>query len=218
MKQIAFLFLLAFLPCHADWNAEVLSEAPRIVVVHNFLSDEECDYLINLARPTLQRSTVVNPNGNTEKIDARRTSQGMFLMRYFRDKVVQAIEERLSQLTELPKENGESIQMLFYGLGAEYQPHYDYFNPAMPGEAIHLKRGGQRLATVIMYLNTPSQGGETIFPVAKVSVTPEKGKAVLFYNCSPSGETDSSTLHGGAPVIEGEKWIATKWFRLSRFQ
>lgn len=219
MKRIAFFFLLSVTLCHADWHAETLSERPLIVVLHNFLSSEECNHLINLARPNLQRSTVVNESSKgSGQIDARRTSQGMFLIGHHKDKILKSIEKRLSNATSFPKENGEAIQILFYEKGAEYQPHYDFFNPTTPGGALHLQRGGQRVATVIMYLNSPVRGGETIFPIAKVSIIPEKGKAVLFYNCLPSGNTDPTTLHGGAPVLEGEKWIATKWFRLGKFE
>ncbi|MES2273775.1 MAG: 2OG-Fe(II) oxygenase [Chlamydiota bacterium] len=220
MKRVViFFFLLSSIHCQANWDAEILSETPRIVVIHDFLSFQECDYLINLARPALQRSTVVNESSvGSGQVDPRRTSRGTFLTQVHRDQIVQSIEKRLSQLTNFPRENGESIQMLFYEKGAEYQPHYDFFNPATPGGALHLKRGGQRIATVIMYLNTPSEGGETIFPVAKISVVPKKGKALFFYNCTPSGETDPAALHGGAPVICGEKWIATKWFRMAKFE
>jgi prolyl 4-hydroxylase len=143
----------------------------------------------------------------------------MFLMHHQTDDVVSAIERRLVELTQIPRENGEPIQILFYDKGGEYRPHYDSFDPETYGGAEHIKRGGgQRVASVIMYLNTPYEGGETIFPLADLSVVPEKGKAVLFYNCLPSGEIDLMSLHGGAPVIEGEKWIATRWLHSGKFE
>jgi prolyl 4-hydroxylase len=70
------------------------------------------------------------------------------------------------------------------------------------------------MATLIMYLNSTEKGGETIFPDANVAITPKKGNAVLFYNCLPCGKEDPLTLHGGSPVVQGEKWIATKWIHL----
>jgi prolyl 4-hydroxylase len=222
MKSLIWFFLMTFFICgtQADCHYEVLSETPKILIIHDFLTPEECDYLIMIARPALARSTVVNESQGrgANDVDPRRTSQGTFLMRQQRDALVHSIENRLSALSGFPKENGEAIQVLFYEKGAEYQPHYDFFDPKSPGGAVHLLRGGQRAATVIMYLNTPLQGGETIFPEAKVAIVPIKGSAILFYNSLPSGEVDVTTLHGGAPVIEGEKWIATKWFRTSRFQ
>ncbi len=69
-----------------------------------------------------------------------------------------------------------------------------------------------------MYLNTPEAGGETIFPYAHIKVTPCKGDALLFFDCQIDGAVDPLTLHGGAPVTSGEKWLATKWLRQYLFE
>lgn len=106
---------------------------------------------------------------------------------------------------------------LHYGIGGEYKPHYDYFDPSTPGGLYHYNRGGQRVASFIVYLNTPEAGGETVFPKAKLRVKPEKGKALLFYNVDPEGKEDPMSFHGGAPVIAGEKWIITRWLRQGEF-
>jgi prolyl 4-hydroxylase len=66
-----------------------------------------------------------------------------------------------------------------------------------------------------MYLNTPARGGGTVFPDVEFEVEPIKGNAVFFSYDRPHSST--RTLHGGAPVIEGEKWVATKWLRERRF-
>ncbi|MFN2350259.1 MAG: prolyl hydroxylase family protein, partial [Thioalkalivibrio sp.] len=90
--------------------------------------------------------------------------------------------------------------------GAEYKPHYDYFDPARPGGHVALMRGGQRVASLVMYLNTPKHGGATTFPDVNFAVAPIKGNAVFFSYDRPHPST--ATLHGGAPVIEGAKWVA----------
>jgi prolyl 4-hydroxylase len=78
MKQMIAFFVLAYSSCYAQWNVETLSETPRVVVVHNFLSEEECDHLIHLASPSLQRSAVVDESGQGfEAVDSRRSSRGM---------------------------------------------------------------------------------------------------------------------------------------------
>ena len=213
---LLFLSLLSF--GYAGYSVQTLSTSPRIYLIENFLSSKECDHLMALATPHLKRSTVIDDHAAGGSIlDSRRTSQGMFIVEHLKDRTVKKIEKRLATLTELPIQNGEAIQVLQYRERAEYQPHHDYFNPSTPGGISHLNRGGQRVASVIMYLNTPKEGGETIFPMAKISVTPKKGSAVLFYNCLPTGEVDGLSLHGGAPVIAGEKWIATKWIREGEF-
>lgn len=194
-----------------------LSSSPRIYMIENFLSDYECDHLIENARPHLKRSTVVSSKDNGGEVHDARTSMGMFYQRSA-DPIIASIEQRIAELTMIPVEYGEGIQVLSYGIGAEYRPHFDYFDPKLPGSAACLIRGGQRVATLIMYLANTEEGGETIFPVAKVNVKPVKGNAVLFYNCTYDGKEDPLSLHGGAPVIKGEKWIATKWLRQSEFR
>ena len=121
------------------------------------------------------------------------------------------IEQRIAKLLNWPAENGEGLQVLHYRPGSEYEPHYDYFDPADPGTPAVLSHGGQRVASLIMYLNTPERGGATTFPDAQLEVMPQRGNAVFFSYARPDPTT--RTLHAGAPVLAGEKWIATKWLR-----
>lgn len=197
---------------------EILSHSPRVIVYHEFLSDKECDHLIKLAKPHLQRSTVIDNNSSGSNVDNRRTSYGMFFSSMISDETLNKIEKRIASITSIPRENGENIQVLQYAVGGEYRPHYDFFDPSNEGGKFHLLRGGQRVASFLMYLNTPEAGGETIFPQLNIKVTPRKGDALLFYNCDPNGNVDPRTLHGGAPVVRGEKWLATKWLRRNRFE
>ena len=88
--------------------------------------------------------------------------------------------------------------------------------PDEPGTPKILKRGGQRVASLVCYLNTPEAGGATVFPDAGLDVVPVRGNAVFFSYDRPHPATRS--LHGGAPVTEGEKWVATKWLREGRFE
>ena len=187
---------------------------PRVVVFGNLLSGEECDEIIALARTRLARSETVQTATGATEVNEARTSQGMFFDRG-EHPVCKRIELRMAALLNWPVENGEGLQVLRYGPGAEYKPHYDYFDPDQPGTPTILKRGGQRVASLVCYLNSPALGGATVFPDAKLDVTPLKGNAVFFSYDRPHPLTRS--LHGGAPVIEGEKWVATKWLRQGRF-
>ncbi|WP_140628625.1 2OG-Fe(II) oxygenase [Methylibium rhizosphaerae] len=188
---------------------------PRVVVFGGLLSDDECDAIIDLARPRLARSeTVDNATGGSE-VNAARTSEGMFFRRGEHE-VISRLEQRIATLLGWPLENGEGLQILHYRPGAEYKPHYDYFDPAQPGTATILKRGGQRVGTLVMYLNNPERGGGTTFPDVGLEVAPMKGNAVFFSYDRPHPMTKS--LHGGAPVLAGEKWVATKWLREGRFE
>lgn len=188
--------------------------SPRVVVFGDLLSDDECDELIAQARPRLARSLTVATRTGGEELNADRTSNGMFFQQG-ESPLVARIEERLARLVNWPVENGEGLQILQYRPGAEYKPHYDYFDPKEPGTPTILKRGGQRVGTVVMYLSEPVKGGGTTFPDVGLEVAPKRGNAVFFSYDRPDPST--RTLHGGAPVIEGEKWIATKWLRERRF-
>lgn len=187
---------------------------PRLVVLGNLLAASECDTLIESARPRLSRSLTVQTRSSGEAINPDRTSQGMFFQRGETD-VIARIEARMARLLNWPVQNGEGLQVLRYGPGAQYKPHYDYFDPREPGTASMVRRGGQRLATLVVYLNEPVRGGATTFPDIDLHVLPQRGHAVFFSYDRPHPST--KTLHGGAPVLEGEKWVATKWLREREF-
>lgn len=200
----------------ADSSVRILltMRNPRVVVLGGFLSDDECDALVASAAPRMSRSeTVVNATGGSEVHDSR-TSRGMFFGRA-ETALCDRIERRIAHLLAWPVENGEGLQVLHYGPGAEYKPHNDYFDPAQPGMASVLARGGQRVATLVMYLNTPTKGGGTVFPDVALEVAPIKGNAVFF--SYDRAHACTRTLHGGSPVVEGEKWVATKWLREREF-
>jgi prolyl 4-hydroxylase len=187
---------------------------PRIVVLGNLLSDEECQALIAAAEPRMARSLTVASKTGGEEVNDDRTSDGMFFQRG-ESPLIERIEQRIARLLQWPIENGEGLQVLHYHPGAEYKPHYDYFDPKEPGTPTIVKRGGQRVGTLVMYLNTPEKGGGTVFPDVHLEVAPQRGNAVFFSYERPHPST--RTLHGGAPVLAGHKWIATKWLREREF-
>lgn len=182
-------------------------DAPLVRVLEGLLEVDECAALIELARPRLDRAMTVAADGK-HQVDERRTSAGMFF-KPGETPLVRTIEQRLAGLLDLPVEHGEGLQVLHYLPGQEYEPHYDWFDSTQPGFAALTAKGGQRVASVVMYLNTPEQGGGTAFPNVGLTVTALAGSAVYF--AYDGGDT--SSLHAGLPVLRGEKWIATKWLR-----
>jgi prolyl 4-hydroxylase len=186
--------------------------APRIVLFGNLLAADECEALIEQSRGKLERSNVVDRQTGHYQQHPDRTSEGTYFRRG-ESALVTRIEARIAELTGCPVENGEPIQVLHYRPGAEYKPHFDYFDPADEGNRKVLTMGGQRIATLIMYLNDVEGGGSTIFPDIGLDVLPRRGNAVFFAYSDDGGRLDPRTLHGGSPVGSGEKWIATKWLR-----
>jgi len=189
-------------------------QSPRLVVFGDLLSADECEALIADARQRLARSLVVETNTGGEMLNVDRTSDGMFFERG-ETELVKRIEARIARLLNWPLENGEGLQILRYAPGAQYRPHYDYFDPSQTGTATILQRGGQRVATLVIYIGEPAQGGATTFPDVGLEVAPQRGSAVFFSYDQPDPVT--RTLHGGAPVLAGEKWVATKWLREREF-
>jgi prolyl 4-hydroxylase len=189
---------------------------PLVVLLENLLTDQECDQLIAESVSKLKRSVVVDPDtGQSAKIDGR-TSEGTFF--YVNEsQFIQTLDRRISEVMQLPSENGEGLQVMRYGTGGEYRAHFDYFDTEKKGPALHLAKGGQRVSTLVIYLNDVDRGGETTFPDLGVSFPPKKGSAVYFEYCDRLGKLDDRSLHAGEPVLSGEKWIATKWMRQDRY-
>ena len=78
----------------------------------------------------------------------------------------------------------------------------DYFDPKKYGDEL-LKNGGQRIVSILCYLNDVPEGGETTFPFINLDVKPIKGSAVMWYNADLEGNLDATSLHAGKPVLQG---------------
>ncbi|MCM3711938.1 2OG-Fe(II) oxygenase [Sporosarcina luteola] len=178
-------------------------EEPLIVVLGNVLSDEECEELIKLSKDKMQRSKI----GTTREVNELRTSSSTFIEES-ENEIVARVESRVSSIMNIPIEHGEGLQILQYTPGQQYKAHHDFFKAA----------DNNRISTLVMYLNDVEQGGETYFPKLNFSVSPKKGMAVYFEYFYNDQAMNELTLHGGAPVITGEKWVATQWMRKKKIR
>ncbi|RJG07951.1 proline hydroxylase [Noviherbaspirillum cavernae] len=186
--------------------------SPRIVVLGNVLSDDECDALCAYTEQRLTRSPVVGDTDGGTQLHAHRTSKGAMLGRG-ETELIARIDARLAAIARWPVQNGEGLQVLRYEKGNEYRAHYDWFDPDQPGPRKHLEHGGQRVGTFVLYLCDVDEGGGTSFPNLGLEVQPRKGNAVFFRNTDDYGSPDRQTLHAGAPVVSGIKFVANKWLR-----
>jgi prolyl 4-hydroxylase len=192
------------------------SERPVLALLRDVLAKEECEAIMELARPRLVPSTVVEPKTGRNVVVSHRSSLGMFF-RLGENALVERLDRRISEVMNLPVENGEGFQVLHYAEGAETTPHVDFLRPSNPENAASIARSGQRVSTLIAYLNDVEDGGETVFPKAGWVVSPEPGTAVLFEYANRLGQVDDSSVHAGNRVTRGEKWVLTKWMRERRF-
>jgi prolyl 4-hydroxylase len=185
---------------------------PSLAVFDDVMSEDECAQLIAAARPHLRPSTIVDPATGKDSQSAARSSEGMFF-RLAENPLVERLDRRLSALMQLPMDHGEGLQVLRYPVGAQSTPHYDFLMPTSDANRASLARSGQRVSTLIVYLNAVERGGETVFPESGLEVAPRRGSALYFEYCNADGQLDPQSLHAGAPVVAGEKWIVTKWMR-----
>lgn len=188
-----------------------LSESPKLRVLDGFATAGECQWLVNCARDRLRPATVVTPSGS-ETVEAVRTNKVVAFRWAEMGVVMEVVRARISAATGLPLPLFEASQVLHYAPGQEFSAHLDCFDPQNPAHAEQLKRG-QRIATVLVYLNDGYSGGETAFPRAGLSFQGKAGDALFIINVDRNGGPDPMTLHAGTPPVTGEKWIFSQWIR-----
>lgn len=197
-------------------DGQVLAAGVR--VFPKLIRADECRYLIETARPYLMPSHTVHPQTGQAVRNELRTSHGWSFHPTQEDIAIMRVKERLAAQAGLPYDHAEPFAMLRYQNGQEYREHFDFIDPSSGEAGREIGTRGQRIMTVFSYLTTVREGGETEFPRLGVSVKPEQGKAVLFSNVGANGAVEPNSLHASRPVVDGEKWLATLWFRDRRFE
>ncbi|MET0786883.1 MAG: 2OG-Fe(II) oxygenase [Paenisporosarcina sp.] len=193
------------------------------LILRNFMEPKHCDEIIAIVkqRPSqIQRSKGLELTTGHHIISEHRTSSELFF-RHGENPIIAEYERRIAEMTGLPVEFGEGFQFAWYKEGEYFKNHHDYFHEEYGGTQSILSRGGQRLITFMIYLNTLPEGagGETEFTHIGLKVRPEKGKAVVFWNVMPNWQLDDSTAHAALPPAPGyEKYLLTKWIRKETFR
>jgi prolyl 4-hydroxylase len=196
----------------------MLHHDPIIFTVEGALTSFECEHFRKIASnsPNMKRSTVAKfdkKKNKREILDGSRTSSHCWV-RHSHDQITKDVGNRISGLVRAPLSHAEFYQVLRYAEGQEYKPHFDTFDPSVDDNAYYLKHGGQRIITVMAYLNDVEQGGETKFPTIDKIVIPKEGKILVFHDCyKGTDKRHPDSFHGGLPVIKGEKWAFNLWFR-----
>ena len=190
-----------------------LSREPRVWAFEGLVSPAVCDWLIARARDRLGPALVYG--GDTgARASGARTNSAVELTLHDGDLMALAVRERLAAAAGLSVSNMEAPQVLHYAVGQRFFPHADFFDPAVPSEAIEMAEGGQRVATALLYLNDEGlEGGETDFPRLGFSHRGRRGDALVFFNVDAAGQPDRRTLHAGLAPTGGEKWVLSQWIR-----
>ena len=198
--------------CQKKFNSDKIYEYP------NFLSDNECNKIIELSKKNIKRSTVITDESK-EEISNVRTSSNTFLKNHI-DPLLEKIDNSINSITGINKGKYEDLQIVNYKPEQLYEAHWDACDPYYDKRCINdNKRGGLRFATFIIYLNDNFNEGETEFPLLNKKIKPEKGKAVLFFNLDNYLlKRKENSKHAGLPPKDGEKWMCNKWIRLNSFK
>lgn len=196
------------------YKEEILSEAPYASVFYDIVSDAEIRMLTDYIKGRMFRGLVgMGPNATTAVI---RTSDlgwiyddEMPLAREVSMRVKGMTGLEVDQRVPHGPSSSEAFQVVNYGMGGHYDVHMDPFDQSP--DDILLNRSGERLATFLIYLSDVEKGGHTVFVQNNLSVAPQKGMALFWYNFDTTMEKDLRTHHAGCPVLIGHKWIINKW-------
>jgi len=185
-------------------RAIVICKDPRMTVVPNFLSPQECDHLVSLADGNWMPSMIGQATHTTETAYAKGDLENAYsqtrtswscMLRYSQTDVVERIEHRLSSLTGLPLDQLERMNMVRYAPGEHFDEHHD---------------GKFRPITVFVYLNDlppDDDRGDTFFPHLGLRFLPSRGTAVMWSNVDQdTQQEDSRMLHAGRAPLKGVKY------------
>lgn len=181
--------------------------------IPQFLTTEECDYIVGLTQQSSARSSVAGSGDQSIKYDEGRTSSTSILTDA--DPIVAAVNQKMYTELGIEGQFSEPTQGQIYEVGQEFRHHQDAFGKDAYHN--HCLSSGQRTWTFMIYLNDVEEGGETDFPTIGKTFQPIKGTAVVWKNSDGTGTENSAALHAGLPVKKGKKVIITKWFRENVF-
>ncbi|XP_049599412.1 prolyl 4-hydroxylase subunit alpha-2 isoform X3 [Syngnathus scovelli] len=184
-------------------------DSPHIVRYLEALSDYEIEKIKEMAKPRLARATVRDPKTGVLTTAHYRVSKSAWLEEED-GPVIARVNQRIQDITGLTVDTAELLQVANYGVGGQYEPHFDFSRKDEP-DAFKRLGTGNRVATFLNYMSDVEAGGATVFPDFGAVIQPRKGTAVFWYNLFKSGEGDYRTRHAACPVLVGSKWVSNKW-------
>jgi len=196
----------AWIASHARVQ-RVPSKDLTLFIQRDFLSLDECAQVIARIDADSRPSTIADANGD----GYFRTSETCDLDHG--DPFVAAINARLDSFAGIATQYGEPIQGQRYGVGQEFKAHTDYFEPKGADYDRFCAVAGNRIWTLMVYLNEPAAGGATRFKAIDKIVQPETGKLLAWNNRITPDRFNPASIHHGMKVRSGVKHVITKWYR-----
>ncbi len=187
------------------------TEKIELFTIEDILSGSECQTLINLCGGLFRKSGLSQHDSD----ETFRTSETADLLPDT-DLIIPIINERLAHCIGLPIELAEPTQIQRYQVGQQFKSHTDFFEPYSAEYTKFCGHAGNRTWTFMVYLNDGCTGGETHFDTIDTTFRPTTGMGLAWNNRYSDGSVNYGTMHAGKPVLSGEKYIITQWFREQR--
>lgn len=185
----------------------------ELYAIEGFVGASACQRMMDLIDQSAEPSCLLQDKPNF--IDYRTSSSSDLDQA---DSCVRNLESRLCQLTGITASCSEAVQGQRYRCGEYFHEHCDWFDTASDYWSLESRCGGQRSWTAMLYLNTVEQGGTTDFTRVALRIKPRAGVLLLWNNALPDGSPNPYTMHAARPVLEGNKYVVTKWFRAHVWQ
>jgi prolyl 4-hydroxylase len=194
--------------------SQIKFENPRIGICEGFASAAECDWLMARAAPRLKAAELYDPvHGGGFRQDSIRNNRDAHFNILQSDLVLLLLQSRIARMMQLPVDDMEPPMVLQYRPGQHFSPHRDGLDSGSPALAREIAAKGQRVATVLLYLNDDYSGGETEFPELHWRLKGRKGDVLWFWNVDDQGRLAEKSLHAGLAPLDGEKWLLSQWIR-----
>lgn len=193
-----------------------LRDAPRMMVFERLIEPEVCVWLMACAEKRLEPAQVYHSASGRVLQSDMRTNQVARFGLLETNLLNVAIQARIAAAVGIPPDFLEAFSVLHYTVGQEAREHADYIDPAAAGAKEQIARFGQRVATVLVYLNDDYTGGETEFPHIGIKHRGKTGDALAFFGADGSGVPDPRSIHAGRAPNSGEKWVLSQFIRNKR--
>ena len=178
-------------------------DSPIIETFEHVLNPNEAAEIIKFAKTKgLKRSRVYTPLG--EIVVPERTNTNTYILPHEYTPGVERIAKFVAKKTGYPVAN-QRWQIVHYKPGQQFKLHHD---------------GPGWMYTMLIYLNTVSEGGETYFPNIDQKFKAVLGNGMLWKNYKVKKWigmewmfADKQVLHAGLPPKNQEKWAINVWVR-----
>jgi len=188
---------------------------PKVWTIEDCVTEDEARAIRKFAEKKMKKAVV---SGEAGGIESKGRTNSVSWVSHNATPVTTRVANRIAELVGLPLTHAENFQVIRYEAGQEYRPHFDAYDGKTERGLRTMKNGGQRLITVLGYLNDVEAGGGTHFPKLDVEVQAKQGRVVVFENCEKDTNVRTPlSLHAGLPVESGIKWAFNLWFREREF-